>query len=89
MRMASQLMSIIGQVCIGLSQQNPASEPGAGESSQDESENGEAQTKPSLMGNRDEQVIEKAGLAALCPNSTRNLTVEQRRNVVIRGNPIT
>ena len=29
------------------------------------------------------QLIEKAGLPALCPNSTRNLTVEQRRNVVI------
>jgi hypothetical protein len=29
------------------------------------------------------QVIEKAGLPDLCPNSTKNLTVEQRRNVVI------
>ena len=30
-----------------------------------------------------EQVIDKAGLPALCPNSAKNLTVEQPRNVAI------
>jgi hypothetical protein len=67
------------------SQQHAASEPEPGESPQDESENGEAQTEPSLMRSRHEQVIEKVGPPALGPNSTRNLTVEQRTPVSFIG----
>jgi hypothetical protein len=45
--------------------QHAASEPGPGERSQDESENGEAPTEPSLTKNFHEQVIKKAASGPL------------------------
>jgi hypothetical protein len=75
------LLNIIGQVRFNRSKQHAASEPEPGESSQDRSENGEAQTEPSLMKNCHEQL----GLPVLCPNSTRNLTVEQQTPVSFIG----
>jgi len=58
-RIATELLSIIGQILLGRSKQHAASEPEPGESSQEKSEKRKAQPELSPMDNCHEQAIQK------------------------------